>query len=153
GFNPLLIGLGLIPATSSPHGPQLADYFCSQAVAYGNSREQAEGLLEAYRSAMWFMVHSGYSPIMAHPDTYEHVCFWSCEAQARQRTASRSVLPGSKPRRSNSRLAEPVLAAGEQTLSIAPARQYKRVEEIIQLLTSALGSTKNSELGTATFIA
>jgi hypothetical protein len=142
GMDPVVIGLGLIPATSETDAPRFADHFCSQVAVYGDSKEEAEAMVEAYRSAIWFLVQSGSSPIVAYNDKYDNLFFWSALLPG-------SKFPGAKSPQKNGRKSEPAIAAGEQVFSVAPVRQYKRAEETLELLTAALGRSGKPRLNNA----
>jgi hypothetical protein len=138
GVTPLLMGWGLIPVTATPNGPRFADHFCTRAAAYAATELDAAALLSAFHELMYFLVHSGYSPILSPSDSYDQVVVWAQELQ--QETAAR-------PKNSQTRdIAgeQNAIAAGERVFSVAPARQFQRLEDAARgLLAERFGARLN----------
>ncbi len=137
GLRPLVVALGLIPTSAGAEGLRFADNLYTQAAAYAVSQSDAEALLQAYRNVIWYLVRSGYSPVMSPHRTNDDVICWS--------TVLTNLEPTRKiPLKGNGRTQTTATATGEQFFTIAPLKQFKSFNDtVMEELRGYMRQSKN----------
>jgi hypothetical protein len=123
GFTPLILGLGLIPVLDESGVLKFGNPFCARGVSYGRTKDEAEGLINAFGDLIYYLMKFGRSPLLSPPQRYGYVAIW------------REVLAPLPPGRAKASQPErKFMETMERVHEIAASQQFKPLDEVVRTL-------------------
>jgi hypothetical protein len=123
GLTPLILGLGLIPVLDENGVLKFGNPFCARGVSYGRTKDEADGLINAFGELIYYLMKFGRSPLLSPPQRYGYVAVW------------REVLePPPAGRAKASQPERNFMATMERVHEIAASQQFKPLDEVARNL-------------------
>ena len=126
GVTPLIAGYALLPLMETGGEHHFGEKLCTRGAGYGAALQEAQGLTGAFDEFIFFLVNSGYSPVVSGLDHYEPVRMWSlqlAEPQGARTNRSQEKYQCLRPRRIKN-LRSDFSGGGRNSRLEAPAKRF-----------------------------